>query len=187
MQAGLPLTAAGCDCTTAHAAVAAGHYGCLKRCLAAAPASAATLKGAGQTPLHAVDHSDSSGLCFSMTKALRRALCSAELGQMTQHTDADGQTPLLRTVWQPATAEPATAGAATAGTAAAGADAGGGNSASERLCVKCASQILQVGHRISDLFGERLLELAAVQLSDATAEHCSTGRASEIPCLGGAV
>eukprot|EP00953_Heterococcus_sp_UTEX-ZZ885_P018990 10609-Heterococcus_DN1.PRE.1 len=170
---GLPLTAAGCDCATAHAAVAAGHYGCLKRCLAAAPASAAALNGAGQTPLHAVDHSDSSGLCFSMTKALRRALRSTEvLREMTQHTDAAGKNPLQRTLWQPATAEPATAGAATAGTAAAGADAGGGNSASERLCVKCATQILQVGHRISDQFGERLLELAAVELSDATAEHC---------------
>jgi hypothetical protein len=166
MQVGLPLTAAGCDCASAHTAVAAGHYGCLQRCLAAAPASAATLNGAGQTPLHAVDHSDSSGLCSSMTKALRRAWRSTGvLHEMTQHADADGQTPLQRTIWQPATAATDTAATATAG-------AGDGGSATKRLCVKCASQILQVGHRVSDQFGERLLELAAVELSDATAEHC---------------
>jgi hypothetical protein len=176
MQAGLPLTAAGCDCTTAHAAVAAGHYGCLKRCLAAAPASAAALNGAGQTPLHAVDHSDSSGLCFSMTKALRRAWRSTEvLREMTQHTDADGQTPLQRTVWQPAAAVTDTAAdtaADTAGTAAAAGD--GSGSAAERLCVKCASHLLPTSGAVnpSSKLAERLVELAAVELTDATAEYC---------------
>jgi hypothetical protein len=166
LQAGHSLSAAGCDCATAHAAVAAGHYGCLKRRLAAAPGSAGAVNAAGQTPLHAVDHSDSSGLCISITTALRRALRSAgSLNEMIEHADAAGQTPLESTVWQLATV---TDTAVTAATAAA--TANGGGSASERLCVKCANQMLQAGAAVSSELSERLLELAAAELSDATAE-----------------
>jgi hypothetical protein len=163
------------DCATAHAAVAAGHLGCLIQLLQQSTVSAGGLNAALQLPLHAVDHSDSS-LCHSMTAQLCAGMRRGRVLDSIDHIDSSGQTALQRTVWQhpaaadddtaAATAAATIAGAATAaGAAGAAAAAAAGSAAvTQRICVRCADQLLKAGAEAESEVGEQLLDLLLAEL-----------------------
>jgi hypothetical protein len=144
------LNADDCDCGDAHAAVAAGHCGCLRYLLATNPDSVNVLNEHHQTLLHAVQHSSDTVLCHDITEVL---VAAAANEQLMNAFDDSGQTPLQRTVWT---------------TAATDADAfivHSHDSVTRHMCMTCAKTLLYSGSTLHTAeLAEHFVALAATEL-----------------------
>jgi hypothetical protein len=166
------MRTAGCDCTTALMATAAGHLGCLRYLLVSRRSYAIQRNSLGQSPLHLVQHSASSTHCQGITAVL--------LKQFTEHarwelnaTDHTGATALDLTLQQQVehdTVPAATAAAAAAAAENTAAAATNGDApaavqqhSSSIFCLHCAHQLRQAGAAVTSTAQCSLLLHAALQ------------------------
>jgi ankyrin repeat protein len=175
LQATAPMSAASCDCATAHIAAATGHPGCL-RYLFSNRSFATHYNSLGQTPLHLVQHSARNSRCWSITAQL--------LGRFPRHgaeiraIDHTGATALDLTLQQPQQQQQQVgldteaAAAADVDTAdATNGDAPAAVQHSSSFCLGCAEQLLQAGASVSSADHGRQLLCATLQHSSLDLVH----------------
>jgi hypothetical protein len=159
LQVAAPVTEATRDCSTAHSAVAYGHAGCLASILQDDDEALDDVNERGQPLLHAVNHSDSS-MCHSLTAAVLAAIAASDWddSHLREEVDDAGYTPLQCTIQKQQQQQPAASATAA------------GAVAQQRICIKCAGQLLQAGAAVHTLeCAKSMLELAFAQQSESAA------------------